>query len=168
MLTGLIGAGMLAAAIGASREPPMMHRIYLRRAWEEIAGPLRTWIHRPSDPDGKPALIAAYNGMPKEEKDSLQYDVDQAIEREHGALRFQAYRMIKDTDQGHTTGGMSLSTKKFPVYGSIRVATYDVDSDDVMVHWGQEGPLRGGFRHEKELILKPGVRIEPTKIEGRR
>jgi hypothetical protein len=80
--------------------------------------------------------------------------------------RFSAYRMIKGTDPGHTTGGMSLSTNKFPVYGAIRVATYNVRADDVLVHWAQGGPLKGGFRHEKELVLKPGARLKPVKVEG--
>jgi hypothetical protein len=52
---------------------------------------------------------------------------------------------------------MSLTTEE-PVYLSPDMYTpYEVDVDDVLVHWAQDKmPLSGRtFGHEKELILKP-------------
>lgn len=91
------------------------HQLFLKQAWRKLSGPLRTWIHRPTDPSGKRALLAAYEQLGDEAKAAFQVDVNQALQRAHGGGKFTAYRMLKSTDSKHSTGGMSLSTEKFPV-----------------------------------------------------
>jgi hypothetical protein len=139
----------------------------LDAALDALTPPLRNWIHRPSE--GKKELAAAYEDLSPSEKTALAQDVRRAIgatengATENGATKFVAYRRLKD-DHGVLKGLDSVTTN----IESVRLLNpklwrkYKIQISDVLVHWGQDTPLgKSGFKHEQEVILKPGIYILP-------
>ena len=80
-----------------------------------------------------------------------------------GATEFVAYRRIKQGSE--VLKGLDSVTTNFE---SVRLLDpklwrkYVIQASDVLVHWGQDTPLgKSGFKHEQEVILKPGIHILP-------
>ncbi len=125
-------------------------------ALDELAAPIRLWIHRP-DSEGKRDIAEVYESLSPSAKAALAADV-----RRVSPAPFSAYRRIKGGSE--TLKGLdSVTTDKSRVeHADYR--EYLIDPDDVLVHWQQDTPLgKGNFAHEQEVILKPGVSIAPSK-----
>jgi len=134
----------------------------LNSALDELSGPLRIWIHHPSE--GKGHLREAYEQLSPQEKHALKRDVKEAVLRVHGRDPFLAYRRLKEGDQETLSGLTSLTTdiSQVQYLNPKFFRTYKVFSSDVLIHWAQDTPLgKGAFRHERELILKPNARLFP-------
>lgn len=131
--------------------------IYLDSAWDQLAGPLREWIHRPSD--GKGPLLEAYQGLSAREKAALAGEVRATMLATHGALVVTAYR--KHRGEHRALGMTSLSTNpKFIDYlDASKYETYLVPAEAIMLHWATPGSPLGGrsYRHEQEIILLPNA-----------
>jgi hypothetical protein len=116
------------------------------------------WIHSPSV--GKAALMKAWQDLSEREKKAIDRDVLEAVQRNHGADEFMAWR-YKGLTAGKL-GGTSLTTKEPTYLSRDKYRAYLVNADEVMVHWGQEDmPLSSqAFGHEQEIILKPNAVAE--------
>jgi hypothetical protein len=141
----------------------MTMSIWLDVAWDDMAAPIRTWIHRPSE--GKEAIFDAWRELEPKARQAWEADVRSAVQRAHGASTFVGYRRIKGSEH---LGGMSVTTEKSNAKAAPghEVAAYRISADDVLVHWGQGGPLSGGFAHEKEVILKPNAKPQRIAMES--
>lgn len=129
----------------------------LDNALDEIAAPLRMWIHRPSE--GKAELADVYASLSHAEKVALAADVARVSDPV-----FIGYRRSKD-GRDRLRGLDSVSTDA-PKYMD-KFHSYRITADQVLVHWRQDTPLgKGGFAHEHEVILKPGVDIGPFKVRA--
>ncbi len=130
---------------------------YLDSAWDELTGPLREWIHRPSQ--GKVALLEAYNGLSAREKEALAADVAIAVRTTHGSHYVTAWRAHRN--EHRPLGMTSLTTNPAAVayLDQSKYDTYVIPARAIMLHWAQDGSPLGAkaFRHEQEIILLPNA-----------
>ncbi len=129
----------------------------LEEALDELAAPIRLWVHRP-DSEGKQDIADVYGSLSEKARDALAADVLRVC-----PVPFTAYRRIKGSE---TLKGLdSVTTDKSRV-DHAEYREYLIHPKDVLVHWKQDTPLgKGNFAHEKEVILKPGVSIQPVTSE---
>lgn len=138
----------------------------LEDALDALTEPLGSWINYPQSA-GKKGVITAYEKLPEKARKALSNDVLATVQQHHGGSTFTAYRRLKGGSE--VLGGLdSVTTDR----GSIdyldpaQWREYTIKASEVLVHWGQDTPLRSSqFKHEKEVILKPGVSIRPVKTE---
>lgn len=131
--------------------------VYLESAWDQISGPLRDWIHRPSG--GKQPLLEAYQGLSAREKVALAAEVRQTMLEAHGVPFVTAYRRHKGEQRPLGMTSLTTNPRAVEYLDASKYDVYLVPAEAVMLHWATPGSPLGSrsFRHEQEIILLPNA-----------
>lgn len=133
--------------------------IWLGEALDVMYPAAMDWVHHPSGAS-KRALFHAYEALPPKAKQAYDADVEQAFRGEHGSTALvYRYKIRGDTS------GASVSPVEPRYLDPSQYRAYEMAPGDALVHYAQEEMPLGGkaFGHEKEIILRPGVKLKEIK-----
>lgn len=138
----------------------LMRKIHLDHALDEIIPATRLWIHAPSK-QTKQDLFDVYNSLSEQEKVEYDAHIQDTFWKQWPEGEVIAYRYkSKATMSGRSASTMRPEYMKPSEYVTIRVLP-----EHVFAHWADpKGVLGvGAFKHEQEIILRPGAEPEVVK-----
>lgn len=143
---------------------PLKRRM-IANAHEDLNPFVSDWVFR-GDSEAKSQLLSAWHGLDHATKNALADDVERVVREHHGGEYVTVYRSMRPGDRDTDRAGMSASTDPKSRTGQD-VQAFQVHHSQILLHWAQEASWLNSktYRHEREVILKPGVTIPAAQRE---